>query len=77
MNKRITAEMVVRALKALRRTVRVGEIARELGTEDTRAIATAARIPAADGRIAVRYPKRSGSATYRFIRLTAKDQPND
>ncbi len=77
MAERITGEMVVRALKTLRRSVRAKDIARELGTEDTRAIATAARIPAADGRIAVRYPKRLGCATYRFIRLTAKDQPND
>ena len=63
---------VVQALKALGRTVPVAEIAHQLGTADTRAIATAARKPAADGRIRITFPKRGAGARYRFVRLTPK-----
>jgi hypothetical protein len=66
----ITDHDVVRALKELRTTVTVSEIAAVLGTGDTRAIATAARKPAKDGRIRVRYPRRGGGAVYRYVRMT-------
>ncbi|WP_428383661.1 hypothetical protein [Nevskia ramosa] len=66
---RVTAADVVAALKIIGRTVRVRELAHKIGTEDTRAVATAARLPAKDGRIRVRYPKTHGGASYRFVRL--------
>lgn len=69
---RITGDAVVRALKELRCSVSVGDIALQLETTDTRAIATAARKPAADGRIKMHFPIRNGPAIYRFVRLTPK-----
>ena len=69
---KITGDMVVRALKELGRSVQVVHIAQHLGTTDTRAIATAARKPAADGRIRVTYKKRGATAWYRFVRLTPR-----
>ena len=69
---KITGEMVVATLKRLGRSVPVQEIARELGTEDTRAIATAARKPSADGRIRMTYKK--GVARYRFVRITPRPE---
>ena len=62
---------VVLTLKALGRTVPVKCIADYLGAT-TRAVATAARKPAADGRIRVTYPKRGAGARYRFVRMTPK-----
>lgn len=69
---KVTAEDVVLALKAIGRTVSVKCISKELGGADTRAIATAARKPAADGRIRVRYKGPGQQAWYRFVRLTPR-----
>ena len=69
---KITGEMVVFALRALGRSVQAKHIAMQLGTDDTRAVATAARKPAKDGRITCRYPKGRNVATYRFVRLRAQ-----
>lgn len=69
---KITGEDVVEALRWIGRTVPVGEIAFKIGTTDTRAIATAARKPANDGRIKVTF--RKGAARYRFVRVTPRPQ---
>lgn len=70
---RITGEAVVRALKELGFASTAGCIAAHLGTTDTRAIATAARKPVADGRITMRFLRRQPVARYRFVRMTAKE----
>lgn len=67
--RKVTGAEVVRALKTIGRRVPAKEVAWWLGT-DSRAIATALRLPVNDGRVSCRYKK--GIARYRFTRLTAK-----
>lgn len=67
---RINDVDIVVALQRLKRTVTAKEIAEELGTDDTRAIATAARKPVEDGRITRRYPRKHAVAVYRFVRFS-------
>ena len=68
--KRITGDAVVRALKVIGRVVNVRELARVVGTDDTRTVASASRKPSADGRIRISYPRRGGGARYKFVRLS-------
>ncbi len=67
---RITGDAVVRALKTIGRVVDVRELAQAIGTEDTRAVASASRKPSKDGRIRVSFPKHGAAARYKFVRLS-------
>lgn len=69
---RITGDDVVFALKAIGRTVEVAELAKQLGTTDTRAVATASRKPRNDGRIRMTYNRHFTGALYRFVRMKAR-----
>lgn len=77
MREKITADTVVRAARALRTAHPAKAIAAKLGTYDSRAVATAARKPVADGRLSIWYPKGSAVALYRFVRLTPKPKAEE
>lgn len=68
----INAHNVVLTLKLAGRAMDARTIAELLGGTDSRAVATAARKPVADGRIKIRYPRGLNRALYRFVRMTAK-----
>lgn len=65
--KKITADDAVRALKKHGLATTAKTIAKLLET-DSRAVATALRLPVDDGRVTRRFKK--GIALYRFKRLT-------
>lgn len=65
----ISSDDVVYACRMLRTSQKATTIARFLGTT-TRAVATAARVPIADGRLKTSY--KGGLARYRFVRMKAK-----
>ena len=65
--KKITADDAVRALKKHGLTARA-KIVAELLETDSRAVATALRLPVKDGRVSMKFKK--GIALYRFKRLT-------
>lgn len=74
--KRITTDDAVRALKARKTAHPASAIAADLGVS-SRAVATALRRAVNDGRVSINFRpiRRTGVATYRFVRLTSKAQP--
>lgn len=73
----ITGELCVLALKGLGHSSRAktvaGYITSVLGVPtDSRAVATALRVPVSDGRVSCSYRRNTGVASYRFVRLKAK-----